>query len=108
MKKQLFIVLAFVLLFVSVAFAITWSPSTSITGPMGNFIGLAPKALVTITADEAIDDADGSYYRAIRPTADVTIYYTGSPSDTDVLDADTIILVTPTLRLSTSTLCYVF
>ena len=107
MKKALASILFLALISIP-CFAADWSPSVTITDDNGYFVTLAPKALVTITADTAMVDANGKYYRAIRPTTSVTVYYDGTPGTTYTEDADTIIPVHPDLRITVNTVCYVF
>lgn len=64
-------------------------------------LGLAPSALVTISADTAIN------YTAIQPTTDVNIYYITDVGTTTTLNAGTGILVHENLRLAADTVCFV-
>lgn len=83
--------------------------SSTVIDSNRNFIGLAPKALVTITADAAITDANGKYYFAIEPVVDATdCYFDGTPGTTATISAGTIKLVNPKLRLGANTLCWVY
>ena len=66
-----------------------------------NPIGLGPVGVKSITANTAITDL------AIVPATNVNIYFVGDAT-TFLIDAGVAIIVTPGLRLSTTTTCLVY
>jgi hypothetical protein len=71
------------------------------SGLQGQVIGLAPIGVETISADTAID------HLAITLATNSNIYFLGDAT-TFAIEAGTTIVVSPKLRLSTSTKCLVY
>lgn len=69
----------------------------------GNLLGLAPQDVVTI-----LKDIELTTYKAIKPVANVGIYFAGGAETTYTLDADVFIYVHPNLRLVTDAQCLVY
>jgi len=107
MFKKLLLSLLVLILMTSAAYSGS-TASVTIQDDNGNFIGIAPKGLATVLKDVAIADGNGNYYRSIKVTADVLVYYAPATTVTATVSAATTILVHPNLRLKVDTLCFIY